>query len=270
MSSKGIFSALSGAIAQEKRLDTISNNIANSNTSSFKKDQQVFNEYLTANEKPPDVIQVPRIPATTESFFNNQGGDRAYVDASGSYTDHSQGALKNTGNPLDVAIEGRGFFEVLTPNGVRFSRNGHMKIDGQGRLVTREGHPVLSAGIGQDPAQRLIRLNGTRNLTISAQGEVYQGGELAGRLSVVDFPNLDALQKQGNSLYAKKALYEGEAIGADGFEIHQGFAEMSNVNIVEEMTEMIAATRAFESNQKAIKAYDKMDEKLVNEVPRSS
>ena len=270
MSSKGIFAALSGALAQEKRLDTLSNNIANANTTGFKKDRQVFNEYLTANERPPDIIQVPKIPATTESFFNNQGGDRGYVDASGTYTDHSQGALKKTGNVMDVAIEGKGFFEVLTPQGVRYSRNGHMKIDGQGRMVTREGHPVLSEGIGQDPAQRIIRLNGVRNLTISAAGEVYQNGELSGRLSVVEFPNTDALQKQGNSLYAKKELYDGAAIPAQNFELHQGFAELSNVNIVKEMTDMIAATRAFESNQKAIKAYDKMDERLVNDVPRTS
>ena len=130
--------------------------------------------------------------------------------------------------------------------------------------------PVLSEGIGQDPAQRLIHLNGTRNLTISAAGEIYQGGELAGRLSLVEFPNDDALQKQGNSLYAKKEIYQGEAIPASNFEIHQGFAEMSNVNIIQEMTDMITATRAFESNQRAIKAYDKMDEKLVNEVPKTS
>lgn len=270
MSSKGIFSALSGALAQERRLDTVSNNIANANTAGFKKDRQVFNEYLTANERPPDVIQVPKIPATTESFFNNQGGDRAYVDSSGSYTDHSQGALKRTGNVMDLAIEGKGFMEVLTPSGVRYTRNGHLKIDGEGRVVTREGHPVLSEGLGQDPEQRTIKINGVRNLTISSAGEIYQNGELAGRLSVVDFNNTDALQKQGNSLYAKKESYQGAPVAAQNFEMHQGFAEISNVNIVEEMTDMIAATRAFETNQKAIKAYDKMDERLVNDVPRTS
>jgi flagellar basal-body rod protein FlgF len=269
VSSKGIFTALSGAMAQNQRLDTIANNIANSNTTAFKKDRQVFNEYLTANEKPPDLIQVPRIPASTESFFDNQGGDRAYVDPTGSYTDHSQGALKNTGDPLDVALEGRGFLEVLTPGGVRFTRSGHLKLDGEGRLVTRDGHPVLAEGLGQAPEQRVIRISGGRGLSITYSGEVFDGDQLAGRLSLVDFVNGDALKKQGASLYALKPDFGTQPVAATEVKVHQGFSELSNVNIVEEMTDMILATRAFETNQQAIKAYDKMDEKLVNEVPRT-
>lgn len=269
MSSKGIFTALSGAIAQGNRLDTISNNIANTNTAAFKKDRQVFNEYLTANEKPPDVIQVPRIPASVESFYDTQGGDRAYVDASGSYTDHSQGALKNTGDPLDIALEGRGYIEVGTPGGVRLTRSGHLKVDAEGRLVTREGNPVLSEGTGQNADQRSIRVSGVRSLTISYSGEVYDGDQMVGRLSIVDVSNPDALQKQGGSLFALKQPYNVQLKPATEVKVHQGFSEQSNVNVVEEMTDMIMATRAFESNQKAIKAFDQMDEKLVNVVPKA-
>lgn len=269
MSSKGIYSALSGAMAQNQKLDTIANNIANSNTTAFKKDRQIFREYLTANEKPPDVIQVPRIPATTESFYDNQGGDRAYVDSSGSYTDFSQGALTNTGDPMDVALEGKGYFEVGTPQGVRLSRSGHLKVDSEGRLVTRDGHPVLGEGAAQDPAQRAIKVSGTRNLTISHSGEVYDGDQLAGRLSIVNVSNTDALQKQGSSLFSLKQPFNVQVTPAEEVKVHQGFSELSNVNIVEEMTDMILATRAFESNQKAIKAYDQMDEKLMNEVPKA-
>jgi len=269
VSSKGIFTALSGAMAQNQRLDTIANNIANTSTTGFKKDRQVFREYLTANEKPPDVIQVPRIPASVESFFDNQGGDRAYVDPVGSYTDHTQGALTNTGDPMDVAIEGRGFFEVATPAGVRLTRSGHLKIDGEGRIVTRDGHPVLGEGAGQDPLQRAIRVTGVRNLNISNSGEVYDGQQLVGRLSIVEPSNIDALQKQGSSLYALKQPYNVQLNRVEDVKIHQGFSELSNVNVVEEMTDMILATRAFETNQKAMKAYDQMVEKLVNEVPKT-
>ena len=268
MSSKGIFTALSGAMAQNQRLDTISNNIANSNTTAFKKDRQVFREYLTANEKPPDVIQVPKIPATTESFYDTQGGDRAYVDPTGTYTDFSQGALTNTNDPMDVALEGKGYFEVATPAGVRFTRNGHLKVDGEGRLVNRDGHPILGEGNG-DPAQRAIRVSGVRNLTVSNSGEIYDGDQLAGRLSIVDVSNSDALQKQGSALYSLKQPYNVQVTPAADVKVHQGFSELSNVNVVEEMTDMILATRAFETNQKAMKAFDQMDEKLVNEVPKT-
>lgn len=268
VSSKGIFTSLSGAMAQNQRLETIANNIANSNSTAFKKDQQVFNEYMTANQRPPDVIQVPRVPASIESFYDNQGGDKAYVDAKGSFTDQSQGALKNTGQSLDVALEGNGYLEVLTPNGVKLTRNGALKLDPQGRLVTRDGHPVLREGLGQDGEARIMQIPQARSLTISYSGEIYSGDEPVGKLSLVNVPNQDALKKQGASLYTIDEQRAGELQLADGVKVHQGFLELSNVNIVEEMTNMISATRAFESNQQAIKAFDQMNGKLVNDVPR--
>src|SRR5690606_11946683 len=153
-------------------------------------------------------------------------------------------ALSNTSNPLDVALEGKGYLEVATPAGVRFTRNGHLKIDADGRLVTRDGHPVLGEGNAQDPAQRSIRVSGTRNLTISHSGEVYDGDQLVGRLSIVEVSNTDALQKQGSSLYALKQPYNVQVFNATDVKVHQGFTELSNVNVVEEMTDMILATRA--------------------------
>lgn len=266
MSSKGIYTALSGAMAQSQRLDTIANNIANANTTGFKRDEQVFREYLTANEKQPDVIQVPRVPATTESFYDMQSGDKAYAESVGTYADQSQGALKNTGSPLDAAIEGKGYYEVLTPNGVRYTRNGSFKIDNDGRLATSDGNLVLSEGTG-DPAARAIRLTG-KNVTIGYSGEIYDGDQMTGRLSLVNVANPDALQKQGNSLYGMKDGYTAPVTKATDIKLHQGFVEMSNVNIVHEMTEMIAASRTFEANQSAMKAFDSMDDKLVNQVPR--
>jgi flagellar basal-body rod protein FlgF len=264
--SKGIYASLSGAMAQSQRLETIANNIANTSTTGFKKDETTFSEYLTANEKPPDVMNVPRIPASTESFYDMQGGDIGYVNSSGTYSDFSQGALKNTGGNFDVAIEGDGFFEVGTPSGVRFTRNGSFKVDGEGRLTTNDGYPVLSEGQG-DPAQRAIKVGG-RNVTISFAGEVYDGQQLVGRLSVVNAPNKDALQKQGNSLFGLKPNYTAPMQAAQNVKIHQGFVEMSNINIVEEMTDMIQTTRTFEANQAAMKAHDQLDEKLMNVVPK--
>jgi flagellar basal-body rod protein FlgF len=269
MSTKGVYTALSGAIAQSQRLDTISNNIANVNTPAFKKDQQLFREYLTANEKPPSVIQVPRIAASVESFYDMQGGDKSFVDANGTYTDFTQGGLKGTNNPLDVAINGKGFFEIATPSGVKLSRNGGFSIDGNGQVVTREGHPVLAAGEpGADPASRVIRLTGQGSLTISESGDIFEGENQVARLSVVDVPNKDSLSKFGNSLYDFKKGFNPEVVNIASPSLKQGFIEASNVNIVQEMTDMITATRTFESTQKAISAYDSMADKLVNVIPK--
>jgi flagellar basal-body rod protein FlgF len=264
MGNKGIYTALSGAVAQNQRLDTIANNIANVNTTGFKKDRQVFKEYLTAAEKAPDVIQVPKIPASIESFYDLQSADKSYVDASGTYTDHTQGNVRTTSNPFDLAIEGQGFFEVLTPRGVRYTRNGGFKISPQGQLVTRQGYPVLRQGQGE-PATRTIALS-DRNLTVSYNGNIFQGEEQLGQLSVMTIADADALRKEGESLYSVKPNYNMQMVPSPDAQVHQGFLEASNVNIVDEMTKMIKTSRNFESLQKAIKAFDSMNGKLINEV----
>jgi flagellar basal-body rod protein FlgF len=261
---------LSGAIAQALKLDTIANNIANINTPAFKKDQQVFREYLTANEKPPEVIQVPKIVASVESFYDMQGGDKSYVDAHGTYTDFSQGGMKHTGNRLDVAIAGDGFFEVATPSGVRLTRHGSFSIDGNGQLVTKDGWPVLSAAsAGADPASRVIKTNGEQ-MEIQDNGDVYLGTNPVAKLSVVTVADKDQLQKIGGSLYQFKPNAQPEVANVQFPNLKQGYLETSNVNIVQEMTDMIATTRVFESTQKAISAYDSMADKLVNVVPKTS
>lgn len=264
MSSKGIYSAVSGAMAQASKLDTIANNLANVNTTAFKKDRQVFSEYLSAYEKPDDLMKVPRVTASIESFYDMQGGDTSYVNPAGTYTNFQQGGLKSTGSPLDVALDGKGFMEVGTPDGVRWTRNGALQIDNNGRLCTKEGFPVLREGSG-DPAGRMITLSG-RNVTISQSGEVFDGGNNLGKLAVVEFQNPDDLQKIGNSNYTMKANATSIPVQARDARVHQGYIESSNVNVVEEMTDMISANRVFEATQKAIKAHDEMDDKLINQV----
>lgn len=271
MSVKGVYTALSGAIAQSTKLDTIANNLANVNTPAFKRDQQLFQEYLTANEKPPETTQIPRDVAAIESFYNMQGGDKSYVDTKGTFTDFSQGGLKPTGNALDVAIDGKGFFEVATPGGVKLTRAGNFTLDGTGQLVTKEGHPVLRAGEpGVDPASRVIRLQGSGSITVADNGDIFEGTENIGKLSLVNVNNPDSLQKVGGSLYTFKPNSVPEMTNVNNPSVKQGFLETSNVNIVQEMTDMISTNRVFESTQKAISAYDQMADKMVNVVGKTN
>ena len=267
MSTKGIYTALSGAKAQTLKLETIANNLANVNTTAFKKDQQVFKEYLTAKEKDSEVIKVPRVPASVESMYDMQGGDKSFVDTAGSYTDFSQGILRGTNNPLDVAIDGKGFFEIDTPQGLRLTRNGAFKIDGKGWLVNSDGMPVLrSAPEGTPPSDRVLQLSGRNPVQIHDSGEVYDGEALIGKISLVDVVNKEALHKVGTSNYTFKPNFQPEVINVATVSLKQGFLEGSNVNVVQEMTDMIATTRMFDSLQQGIKAYDAMNDKLVNVI----
>jgi flagellar basal-body rod protein FlgF len=273
MALKGVYTALSGAMAQSTKLDTIANNLANVNTPAFKRDQQLFQEYLTANEKPPETMQIPRDVAAIESFYNMQGGDKSYVDTRGTFTDFSQGGMKRTGNPLDVAIDGKGFFEIATPGGVKLTRAGNFTLDGNGQLVTKDGHPVLAAGAaGTDPAARVIRVqgNGAGPVSIADNGEIFEGTTNIGKISVVKVANPDSLQKVGSSMYTFKNNSVPEMTNENNPSMRQGFLETSNVNIVQEMTDMISTQRVFESTQKAISAYDQMSDKVVNVVGKTN
>lgn len=259
--SKGIFTAVSGAMAQSAKLDTVANNLANVNTTGFKRDGQLFREYLTSYNKEPGAIEAPRVAATIDSFYALNGGDKSYVDLDGSYSDFSQGTIRQTGNKLDFAIEGDALFEVATPDGLRFTRAGNFSVDGDGRLITKQGYPVQRQGGGE------FRFT-TTDISISSNGEVFDGGQSLGQLALTTIGNKDALSKQGASLFALRDALDARASQAPDAKVHQGSLEGSNVNVIREMTDMIAATRTFESTQKAIQAYDQMAGKVVNEVPK--
>jgi flagellar basal-body rod protein FlgG len=264
---KGVYTALSGAMAQSTKLDTIANNIANVNTPGFKRDQQVFSEYLTANEKEPTTVPIPRDVAAIESFYDMRGGDKSYVHEKGTYTDFSQGSLKRTGGNLDVAIDGPGFFEISTPSGIRYTRAGNFTLDGNGKLVTKEGYPVLkSADPGTPESERTITFGNQGGVAISDGGQVTQGEQVMGQLSLVNVANADSLMKIGNNLYGPRPTMTPQLNPIPSPSLKQGFIETSNVNVVQEMTDMITTHRVFESTQKAMSAYDGMSEKLVNVV----
>lgn len=272
MSLKGVFTALSGALAQTQKIDTIANNIANVNTTGFKKDQQTFNEYLTDLEKDQDVMNVPRVPASIESFYDMGSADKGYVNSAGTYTNFEQGSLKSTGGQLDVAIEGNGFFEINTPDGVRLTRAGNFSIDGNGQLVNKDGHPVLmQLPEGEDSAnfpieQRIVKFSGTKVGALNDLGEIMDGDQKLGQLSVVNVKNQESLHKIGNNNFTFKPNMTPQIENVKTPSLKQGFLETSNVNVIQEMTDMIMAQRIFEGTQKAISTFDSMADKLINQV----
>ncbi len=273
---KNIWVSVSGALAQQKSVETIANNVANANTPGFKKDQLVFKEYLTALDKGVEDIDLPNKEWKPKDFYKTHGAQNSYVKVDGSFTNFQQGQLTPTSNPLDLALRGKGFFEVLTPNGIRYTRRGIFTISNQGEMVTDQGYPVLNkmdwATIQEkvaenipNPAERKISL-GAGNITVNMQGEIFQQGKKVGDLSVVEFKDMHTLKKEGNSLFIN---VEQANIAPDvKTVVNQGFVEESNVNAVLEMSALIKANRQFESIQKAMKAYDSITGKAVNDIAR--
>lgn len=271
---KNIWVPLSGAIAQQRNVDTIANNVANANTPGFKRDQLVFKEHLTAFSKGIDSESLPNKEWAPDDFYKSHGAENAQVVVDGSYTDFTQGQLRPTNNPLDLGLRGKGLFEVLTPNGVRYTRRGNFTISSQGFLVTDQGFPVLSklspaqlqSPDTPQPSARRIPVGSSR-VSVNMQGEIFQNGQKQADLSVVEFNDLHALRKEGSSLFINK---DNKNISTQPLAsvIHQGFVEESNVNAVAEMSSLISATRHFESIQRALKAYDNMAQKGVNEIAK--
>lgn len=262
---KNIWVPLSGQIAQQRKVETIANNVANANTVGFKKDQLVFKEHLTALTKGVEDIHIPRGEFSPDDFYHTQGAENAMVAVDGSFTVFEQGQLMPTNNPLDLALQGEGFFEVLTPTGVRFTRRGNFNLNKDGELVTDQGFKLLNSNSGSSPEERVIRVPNNTSLTISGAGEIFTREGVVDQISVVEFKDKHALRKEGSSLFITP---DQENIVRNDLSttVRQGFLEGSNVNAIEEMSELIKAHRHFESIQKAINTYDQISGKAANEI----
>jgi flagellar basal-body rod protein FlgG len=262
--------SVSGAQTQADRLDLISNNLANADTDGYKKDGPTFKEYLASQERVPEKVDIPHGALKDKDFYPLDGKDASYVVMDGTHTDFHQGHLRVTENPLDIAMDGPGFLEVATPQGIRFTRLGTLKIAPDGHLVTSDGSSVLSSqasglASGGSSLARMIHLRDRMGpLSITQQGEVLVGGESVARLSVVEFHDVSKLKKSSSQLFENGDPQNQRA--ASGTSVRQGMLETSNVNPVEEMAHMISANRIFEQNLKALKTYGDLMAKEVNEV----
>lgn len=226
--------AVVGMFRQEKRYDLIANNLGNVQTAGYKKDVPVFQKILS------------------EALLSPMD------DPVESVTIFQQGDLQATRNELDLAIEGEGFFKVKTPSGVRYTRNGNLRLNKDGVLIQSNGYPVLGSG-------REITVQGGQ-MHIGAEGEIWANGNNQGKIDLITFRDLKALKKEGQNLF--KLETEQDEMEAKGSRIHQGALELSNVNALEEMVRMIEAMRTSESCHKAIQVEDDMNARAVNDLAR--
>ncbi len=248
-----MWSSASGMQAQQTNLDVIANNLANVNTPGFKKQSVHFEDLIYETIKAPGALLADGSNAPTGLQIGH--GSRP-ASTSRSF---SQGSLQNTGKTLDVAIQGDGFFKVTLPDGTEaYTRDGAFKLNADGDLVTSAGFE-MDAGINIPEGSTAITFSrdGTVSFT-SSNGQLTNAGEI----QIAIFPNAEGLRAIGENLYVVSEA-SGDEIqatpGEDGSgTLVQGFLELSNVQVVEEMVRMINAQRAYEVNSKAIQASDEM------------
>ena len=246
----GMLEAARGCLKEEIRMDVISNNLANATGIGFKKDRISFQQYLDQTEtSEPETI--------TEEGLER---DPFLVSVD---VDFSEGNIQTTGNELDLAITGDGFFKIATPDGVRYTRKGNFTLDSDRNLVTQDGYSVMGKeGTINVPSN--ISENNT-GIAISDQGLISVDGIQVGQLDIVTFDNKGVLVKEEKGLFRNDSDNPEVAISSDT-SVKQGYVELSNVNVAEEMINMIHSMRAFESYQKAIKSIDDLDNTAINQV----
>ncbi len=250
---RALYTSATGMIAQQFHMDVVSNNLANVNTVGFKKSRADFQDLLYQTLRPAGatVADGAQVPAPLAVGL----GVRPVSTA----TLFSEGSFQQTGNPLDVAIEGDGFFKVQTPSGAAYTRDGAFKIDGQGSVVNSDGYKLQPDIRIPDGAQQIsVGKDGTITAVVGGSAEPT----VIGQLQLVRFTNPAGLSHAGGNTYVPTAASGTPAEGAPGSEgfgqLAQGTLEMSNVQVVEEMVNMITAQRAYEVNSKAIQTADEM------------
>ncbi|MBJ3783926.1 flagellar basal-body rod protein FlgF [Devosia sediminis] len=222
---------LSRQIALQRQMDVVANNIANLNTTGFKAEQILFEEYV--------------MPVARDQNFPSLDQPLSYVQDWATVHDLSGGAVTQTGNELDVALNGEGFFAVQTPGGERWTRAGSFQINNQGTLVDLSGNPVLGNGgpITFGPEET--------GITIAADGAVSSSVGAKGQLRIVEFANAQELTREGSNLFSG-----GQPQVATATRVMQGHVERSNVSGVAEMAEMIRVQRSYESAASLAKKQD--------------
>lgn len=257
---RALYTAASGMSAQQLNLDTIANNLANSSTSGFRQTRLQFQDMLYQNMVTPGAAQ------STQTV---SAGLQIGLGTKSSATEviMTQGDLNQTNNPLDIAIEGTGFFPVQMPDGTTaYTRSGSFHLNNQGTIVTAAGNPLQPAiSIPPNATAVTITQYGQVNATLPGQ----QNPQQLGLIQLATFANPGGLEAVGGNLF-RSTLSSGDAVtgnpgGNEGLgQLQQGYLEGSNVDVVSEFVQMVLAQRAYESNSKVIKAADEMYAQVNN------
>ncbi len=236
-------------------MQVFANNMANVNTAGFKQDDQTFQAVMArAARTAQGIIRTVGLAQHLSTAPAGAAG-RVFVAPHGLRTTFEAGRIRITGNPLDLALQGGGFFEIKTPQGIRYTRNGTFSLDSQRRLVTNQGHPVLGTTGEIKVPSGVIQVNG--------QGEILVDGKTVATIKVVDFPDQAMPTKQSEGYFAGE---RGKPVANPG--IQSGHLEESNVNALGEMVKLIQGMRSYESAQKLIQAFDRMTEVTIQDVGR--
>lgn len=254
--------AKTGLDAQQTRMSTVANNLANVNTTGFKKDRAKFEDlvYQTVRQAGGQSSQSTRLPS---GLMLGTG-----VRVAATEKEFTQGNIVQTGNSLDLAINGRGFFQVLQPDGtVAYSRDGSFQIDDQGQLVTSDGQPLQPAiNIPTNAQTVTIGTDGTVSVQVPGSATPTQ----VGSIQLADFVNPEGLEPIGRNLFVETAASGSPQTGTPGLNglgsVQEGALESSNVNIAEELVNMIETQRGFETNTRAIKTTDQMLQFITNNL----
>ena len=248
---RSLYIAATGMLVQRKKMDVITNNITNVETTGYKKDQLLsrsFKDMMIERINDPAVV----------SYSTYVGGQNTGVHIDEVATDFAQGNMEGTERLSDLAIQGPGFFTVNTAAGERYTRDGSFGVNSEGYLVTADGNYVMGVS-GK------IRV-GKGKFTINEQGVVTVNGTPAGKLKIVTFADTKGLRKEGNNLYSNYNSTIAQTTAQTT--VKQGYLEGSNVDIAREMVDMIAVSRTYETNQRMVKMIDESLGKAVNEVGR--
>ncbi len=257
---RALYSAATGMTAQETNIDVISNNLANVNTTGYKKSRAEFEDLMYQNVLEPGA----QTSATTNSPSGIQVG--LGVKTAAVQKIFTQGDLSNTSNPFDIAIEGDGFLEVTLPDGsIAYTRSGSLKLNAEGQIVTAEGYAISPSPT--IPAEA-TSISFGEDGTVSYKAAGTAASNEVGRLTAVRFANNSGLKPIGRNLYletSSSGTPTGGTFSENGFgRIQQGFLESSNVSVVEQVVNMITAQRAYESSSKAIQTADEMLNQAIN------
>ena len=255
---RSLWISKTGMDAQQTQLDVVSNNLANVNTTGFKRSRAVFEDLLYQNAREPGAQSSQQ--TTLPSGLQIGTGTRVVTTE----RLHTQGNLTKTGNSTDVAINGNGFFQVQMPDGtLAYTRDGNFQINAQGQLVTSSGYPVQPAvTVPQNATSLTVGKDGV--VTVTTPGTV--NNTQVGTFQLANFINPAGLRSMGENLYAETEASGTANLANPGSNgvgaLNQNYVETSNVNVVEEMVNMIQTQRAYEINSKSVQTSDQMLEKL--------